>query len=215
MATSVLLIDDHALFRKGVAQLIDADADLTVAAEASNGEEGMRLAHQLKPAVVLIDLNMKGMSGLDVLRALKRDGSTARCIMLTVSDEERDVVEALRCGADGYLLKDLEPEDLCARLKSAVRGNVVLDAGAANVLAQSFRAAPTPATGLEELTDREREILEHIAGGRTNKEVGRALGISEGTVKVHMKHLLRKLNLRGRVEAAVWALERLPPREPR
>lgn len=216
MAITVLLIDDHALFRKGVAQLIEADADFAVAAEAGSGEDGLRLAKQLQPSLVLIDLNMKGMSGLDILRALKRDASSARCIMLTVSDEERDVVEALRCGADGYLLKDLEPEDLCARLKSAIRGNVVLDAGVANVLAQSFRAAPAPAAadGLQELTEREREILEHIANGLTNKEVGRALGISEGTVKVHMKHLLRKLNLRGRVEAAVWALERLP-RDPR
>lgn len=210
MMASVLLIDDHALFRKGVAQLIQADADLFVAAEASTGEEGLKLAEQLRPSVVLIDLNMKGMSGLDILRALKREGSSARCVMLTVSDEERDVVEALRCGADGYLLKDLEPEDLCIRLKSAVRGNVVLDAGVANVLAQSFRASQSPAACLEELTDREREILERIADGLTNKEVGRALGISEGTVKVHMKHLLRKLNLRGRVEAAVWARERMP-----
>ncbi len=210
MMASVLLIDDHALFRKGVAQLIQADADLFVAAEASTGEEGLKLAEQLRPSVVLIDLNMKGMSGLDILRALKREGSSARCVMLTVSDEERDVVEALRCGADGYLLKDLEPEDLCIRLKSAVRGNVVLDAGVANVLAQSFRASQSPAASLEELTDREREILERIADGLTNKEVGRALGISEGTVKVHMKHLLRKLNLRGRVEAAVWARERMP-----
>jgi two-component system, NarL family, nitrate/nitrite response regulator NarL len=210
MTTSVLLIDDHALFRKGVTQLIQADAELSVAAEASSGEEGLKLARELNPSVVLIDLNMKGMGGLDILRELKRIGSTARCIMLTVSDEQRDVVDALRAGADGYLLKDLEPEDLCERLKSAVRGNVVLDAGVANVLAQSFRAAPAPASGLEELTDREREILEHIAIGRTNKEVGRALGITEGTVKVHMKHLLRKLKLRGRVEAVVWALERLP-----
>lgn len=210
MTTSVLLIDDHALFRKGVTQLIQADAELSVAAEASSSEEGLKLARELNPSVVLIDLNMKGMGGLDILRELKRIGSTARCIMLTVSDEQRDVVDALRAGADGYLLKDLEPEDLCERLKSAVRGNVVLDAGVANVLAQSFRAAPAPASGLEELTDREREILEHIAIGRTNKEVGRALGITEGTVKVHMKHLLRKLKLRGRVEAVVWALERLP-----
>jgi two-component system nitrate/nitrite response regulator NarL len=210
MTTSILLIDDHALFRKGVTQLIESDAELSVAAEAGSGEEGLELAKKLNPGVVLIDLNMKGMSGLDILRELKRTGSTARCIMLTVSDEERDVVEALRAGADGYLLKDLEPEDLCGRLKSAVRGNVVLDAGVANVLAQSFRAAPAPTPGLEELTEREREILEHIAIGRTNKEVGRALGIAEGTVKVHMKHLLGKLKLRGRVEAVVWAMERLP-----
>lgn len=210
MKARVLLIDDHALFRKGVKQLIEADPGLTVTAEAGSGEEGLRLAGQYSPDVVLIDLNMKGKSGLDTLRDLKRGGSTARCIMLTVSDEERDVVDALRAGADGYLLKDLEPEDLCERLRSAIRGNVVLDAGVANALAQSFREAPAPASGLEELTDREREILEHIALGRTNKEVGRALGIAEGTVKVHMKHLLRKLKLRGRVEAVVWALERLP-----
>lgn len=210
MTTSVLLIDDNALFRRGVAQLIGADPELTVAGEASNGEEGTQLATRLQPDVVLIDLNMKGMSGLEVLRALKAENVRSRCVVLSVSDEERDIVAAMRSGADGYLLKDLEPEDLCARLKSAMRGNVVLAEGAANVLAQVMRGAAAPIASLHELTEREAEILQRIAAGLSNKEIGRALGISDATVKVHIKNLLRKLGLKSRLEAALWWLEHAP-----
>lgn len=207
MPTTVLLIDDHALFRRGVAQLIGADPELAVAAEAGSGEEGLRLALKLQPDVVLVDLNMKGMSGLDTLRAIKAANVRACCVVLSVSDEERDVVEALRAGADGYLLKDLEPEDLCARLKSAVRGNIVLAEGVANALAHALREPAAPAPHLQELTEREREILQHISAGLSNKEIGRALGISDATVKVHIKNLLRKLHLKSRMEAALWTLQ--------
>lgn len=206
MTTTVLLIDDHALFRRGVAQLIEADPDLTVAAEASSGEEGLKLALKLQPDVVLVDLNMKGMCGLDTLRAIKAANVRACCVVLSVSDEERDVVDALRAGADGYLLKDLEPEDLCARLKSAVRGNIVLADGVANALAHALREPAAPPPHLQDLTEREREILQHISVGLSNKEIGRALGISDATVKVHTKNLLRKLHLKSRMEAALWTL---------
>lgn len=208
MTCTVLLIDDHALFRRGVAQLIDADPELSVVAEAGSGAEGLKLALALQPDVILVDLNMKGMGGLDTLRALKAGGLRSCCIVLSVSDEERDVIDALRAGADGYLLKDLEPEDLCLRLKSAVAGNIVLADGVANVLAHALREPAAPAPHLQDLTDREREILEHIARGQSNKEIGRALGISDATVKVHIKNLLRKLNFKSRMEAALWTLER-------
>lgn len=221
MPYTVLLIDDHALFRSGVAQLIGADPDLELVAQAGSGEEGLALARNVNPDLILIDLNMKGMSGLDTLRALKAEKFRSCCVMLTVSDEEANVVEALKQGADGYLLKDLEPEDLCDRLKSAVRGNVVLAEAVANVVARSMRlpeSAPAPGlqspsvvgTHLPDLTEREREILGHIAAGLSNKQIARVLGISDGTVKVHIKNLLRKLGAHSRLEAALWAVEQRP-----
>lgn len=221
MPYTVLLIDDHALFRSGVAQLIGADPDLELIAQAGSGEEGLALARNVNPDLILIDLNMKGMSGLDTLRALKAEKFRSCCVMLTVSDEEANVVEALKQGADGYLLKDLEPEDLCDRLKSAVRGNVVLAEAVANVVARSMRlpeSAPAPALPSPsmnaahpaDLTDREREIVGHIAAGLSNKQIARVLGISDGTVKVHIKNLLRKLGAHSRLEAALWAVEQRP-----
>ena len=221
MPYTVLLIDDHALFRSGVAQLIGADPDLELVAQAGSGEEGLALARNVNPDLILIDLNMKGMSGLDTLRALKAEKFRSCCVMLTVSDEEANVVEALKQGADGYLLKDLEPEDLCDRLKSAVRGNVVLAEAVANVVARSMRlpeSAPAPALPSPsinaahpaDLTDREREIVGHIAAGLSNKQIARVLGISDGTVKVHIKNLLRKLGAHSRLEAALWAVEQRP-----
>jgi two-component system, NarL family, nitrate/nitrite response regulator NarL len=220
---TVLLIDDHALFRSGVAQLIGTDPDLELVAQAGSGEEGLVLARNVNPDLILIDLNMKGMSGLDTLRALKAEKFRSCCVMLTVSDEEATVVEALKQGADGYLLKDLEPEDLCDRLKSAVRGNVVLADAVANVVARSMRlpvseSPPAPSSPaatephLPELTEREREIVGHIAAGLSNKQIARVLGISDGTVKVHIKNLLRKLGAHSRLEAALWAVERRPPK---
>lgn len=221
MPYTVLLIDDHALFRSGVAQLIGSDPDLKLVAQAGSGEEGLVLARDVDPDLILIDLNMKGMSGLDTLRALKAGKVRSCCVMLTVSDEEADVVEALKHGADGYLLKDLEPEDLCDRLKSAVRGNVVLAEGVANIIARSMRLSDStvnvpdsPASAddarMKDLTEREREILGHIASGLSNKQIARVLGISDGTVKVHIKNLLRKLGAHSRLEAALLAVEGRP-----
>jgi two-component system, NarL family, nitrate/nitrite response regulator NarL len=210
MPARVLLIDDHALFRRGVAQLIESDPDLQFVGEAGDGVSGVALAGTVDPDIVLIDLNMKGMNGIATLQGIKKLNRRARCIMLTVSDDERDVLEAMRAGADGYLLKDLEPEDLCSRLKLAVRGTVVLESRIASMLAHATTAPPPPTDS--ELTERENQILGSLALGHSNKEIARQLGISDATVKVHIKHLLRKLNLKSRLEAAVWALHRSPPR---
>jgi two-component system, NarL family, nitrate/nitrite response regulator NarL len=210
MAARVLLIDDHALFRRGVAQLIESDPDLEFVGEAGDGPLGVELAGSVDPDIVLIDLNMKGMSGIATLREIKKLNQRARCIMLTVSDDERDVLDAMRAGADGYLLKDLEPEDLCSRLKLAMRGTVVLESRVAATLAHASSApSGSPET---ELTERENQILGSLALGQSNKEIARELGISDATVKVHIKHLLRKLNLKSRLEAAVWALHHTTPR---
>lgn len=205
----VLIIDDHPLFRRGVIQLIREASEFEVVGEASSGQEGIELAQKLDPDMILLDLNMRDMSGVDVLKVIKAGGSDARVVMLTVSDAEADLVASLRAGADGYLLKEMEPEDLIGKLREAAAGQVTLTERLTALLAHSLRAESQPrdpdAAGL---TEQERRILELIAAGKSNKLIARELAIAEGTVKVHVKHLLRKLNLRSRVEAAVWAIER-------
>jgi len=207
LSTRILLIDDHPLFRRGVAQLLAAEADFLVVGEAGDGETGIELATALRPDVILLDLNMKGTDGLETLRKLKASGIAARCIMLTVSGDEQHVLSAMRSGADGYLLKDMEPEELARRVRQSVVGGVVLDGAVAGILAQALNAPQPPEKTT--LTERESQILGQLAEGRCNKDIARLLGISDATVKVHIKHLLRKLNMKSRLEAAVWALHNL------
>lgn len=204
--TRILLIDDHPLFRKGLAQLVSAGDGFALAGEVGDGALGVAAALELQPELILIDLHMKPMNGIDTLRALKAGGAQGRCIILTVSDDERDVLEAMRAGADGYLLKDMEPEELYVQLQRAAGGAVVLGSSVAGLLAQALNAPPAAPQAVD-LTEREREILVLLAAGRSNKEIARVLGISDATVKVHIKHVLRKLNLKSRLEAAVWALQ--------
>lgn len=205
MSIRILLIDDHPLFRKGVAQLVRADDELELAGEASDGTTGLALAAETDPDLILIDLNMKSVNGIETLRRLKASGVRGRCVMLTVSDDERDVLDAMKAGADGYLLKDMEPEELCQRIKQSVAGTMVLDGSVAGLLAHALNAPP--AATHTDLTEREREILGLLSDGRSNKEIARVLGISDATVKVHIKHVLSKLNMKSRLEAAVWALQ--------
>lgn len=207
----VLLIDDHALFRKGVGQMISADPHFEVVGEAASGQEGLDLAEQLRPDMVLIDLNMKGMNGLETLRRFKATDLHAIYVVLTVSDAEDDLLEALRAGADGYLLKDMEPEDLCSSLLKATTGVTVLQDSLTEVLKNAL-LEPTAhkTTSDAALTEREHEILECLADGMNNKTIARKLGISDTTVKVHIKNLLRKLNLTSRLEAAVWKHQHKP-----
>jgi two-component system nitrate/nitrite response regulator NarL len=203
---TILIVDDHPLFRKGVIQLIQAAPEFRFVGEAANGQDGIRLAHELKPDMILLDLNMKDMNGVEVLKAVKDAGLDSRVIMLTVSDQAEDLVAALQAGADGYLLKDMEPEDLMAHLTEAARGRIAITPRLTQLLAASFREMGRPKNPAEAgLTDQECRILELIADGKSNKLIAKDLSIAEGTVKVHVKHLLKKLNLRSRVEAAVWA----------
>lgn len=204
----LLVIDDHPLFRRGVRQLVDIEGGFEMVGEASSGPEGIDLALRLQPDLVLLDLNMEGMDGNQTLRALRAAGCAARVAMLTVSDQEEDLVEALRAGADGYLLKDTEPEELLRQLRHVVDGRLVLTEGLTEHLARAMRRQGQPApTGQPRLTPREREVLDLIASGLNNKLIARELDLSEGTVKVHVKHLLKKLGLRSRLEAALWAVE--------
>jgi two-component system nitrate/nitrite response regulator NarL len=207
-SNSVLIIDDHPLFRRGVKQLLELDPSLRLLGEASSGEDAIPLAAALDPDLILLDLNMKGMSGIDTLKRLREAGCAARIVMLTVSDSADDLVAAIRAGADGYLLKDMEPEQLLARIREALFGRMVIGDNLAGVLAQALRSE-AQAGGRDEgqLTDREREILACLASGMSNKLAARELDITEGTVKVHVKHLLKKMRFRSRVEAAVWAVQ--------
>ena len=206
--STVLVIDNHPLFRRGVKQLLALDPRLELVGEASSGEEGVPLVLGLDPDLVLLDLNMKGMNGIETLKQLREAGCAARIVMLTVSDSADDVVAAIRAGADGYLLKDMEPEDLLASIRDALFGRMAISDSLAGVLARALRGeAQSVVRDTGPLTDRERDILACIATGMSNKLIARELDITEGTVKVHVKNLLKKLNFRSRVEAAVWAVE--------
>lgn len=204
----VLVIDDHPLFRKGVLQLLAFDPRLEAVGEASSGEEGIALALAERPDLTLLDLNMKGKNGIETLKALRAAGMESRVVMLTVSDQSDDVVAAIRAGADGYLVKDMEPEDLLASIQAALYGRMVVSERLAARLAEAMRQEARAASrSVGALTERELAILRCLATGLSNKLIGRELDITEGTVKVHVKNLLRKLNFRSRVEAAVWAHE--------
>lgn len=206
----VLLIDDHTLFRLGLKGLLER-SDIEVIGAASTGQEGLIKASELSPDVILLDMRMPDMDGLTVLTKLREQGVSVPITILTTSEEERDLVECLRNGAQGYLLKDMEPEELVAALHKIVAGESVVAPQLASTLAKALQEKPqvqkTIDTPLSELTPREREIISHLAEGQSNKAIARDLGISDGTVKLHVKAILRKLNVRSRVEAAVIAVE--------
>jgi len=209
----VLLIDDHTLVRKGLEQLLQSRG-VEVVASVGSGREGIEQALALKPDIILLDVKMPEMSGTETLKQLRAAGVTTPVLMLTMSREESDLQAALRNGAQGYLLKDMDHEDLVPALQDALRGNNVVAKELIGSLTrlvqgQSGKAASKPgsATALSELTPRELEILRHLAEGQSNKGIARALDITDGTVKLHVKSILRKLGLRSRVEAAVLAVE--------
>jgi two-component system nitrate/nitrite response regulator NarL len=203
---SILLVDDHPLLRKGVSQLLELEEGLQVVGEASNGADAVVLAAELDPDLILLDLSMRGMDGIETLCALRDAGISAHIVVFTVSDDRADVIAALKSGADGYLLKDVEPEVLVASIHQACGGKMVLSEQLTEVLASSFRDDQRQ-QDLSQLTRRELQILKCIAEGLSNKLIARKLDIAESTVKVHVKHLLKKLGFRSRVEAAVWMVD--------
>ena len=207
---NVVIVDDHPLFRRGLIQLLNTIPQFRLIGEASSGREGIALVQATRPDLLLLDLNMKDMSGQEVLKAVKAGDLDTRVVMITVSDQAEDLVAALRNGADGYLLKDMEPEMMVESLRAAAAGKLIISEALTHILASALRGQNRPESVLEaDLTDQEIRILERIAGGMSNKVIGKELDIAEGTVKVHVKHILRKLNLKSRVEAAVWAVEHL------
>lgn len=210
MNLRVILIDDHTLFRVGLQGLL-SHRGIEIVAAVGDGKEGVRLAEELKPDVILLDMRMPGMDGLGVLRQLRQSGLKMPIVMLTTSSNEQDLVESLRSGAQGYLIKDIEPDDLVVALREIVNGKTVVAPDLAPVLAKVVQgesiSARDTSSPFDELTPRESEILGLLAEGQSNKAIARNLGISDGTVKLHVKAILRKLGVHSRVEAAVIAVE--------
>lgn len=203
----ILLVDDHPMMRRGIHQMLELEEDFLIVGEANHGEEALTLIEPLQPDLILLDNNMPQLNGIETLRRLRAMDYTGKVLLFTVSDAEDDIRDALRLDADGYLLKDMEPELLIQYIRDALDGNLVVSPGLTRVMAQALRSPPRQA--VVELTERERQVLKTIAAGFSNKVIGHKLGITEGTVKVHVKNLLHKLGLRSRVEAAVWAMEHL------
>ncbi|MFV7640707.1 response regulator [Shewanella algae] len=204
---SVLVVDDHPLLRRGICQLLASDPDFSFFGEAGTGLDALAATAENEPDIILLDLNMKGMTGLDTLNALRQEGVTSRIVILTVSDAKQDVIRLLRAGADGYLLKDTEPDLLLGQLKEAMSGHRVISAEVEDYLFELKNAADEEAW-LDSLTPRELQILQHLAEGQSNRVISEELHISEGTVKVHVKNLLRKANAKSRTEMAVRYLNR-------
>jgi two-component system nitrate/nitrite response regulator NarL len=210
--TRVLIIDDHTLFRSGIKLLLERQAGFAVVGEAGNALDGVKRAKKLKPDVILLHLHMPDTSGLQVIALLREEAPLAQIIMLTVSEDAEDLLEALRAGARGYLLKNIETDFLLNAIARAAKAESVMSPVMANKLADAIRAPAKEIShidsGIERLTVREREVIIMLARGASNKEIARSLDLVESTVKIHVQGILRKLNLSSRVQAAVLAVER-------
>jgi len=206
----VLIVDDHTLFRSGIKLLLERQEGFEVVGEAGDGLDGVKRAKQLKPDVVLLDLHMPGTSGLQAIPLLREEAPQSQIIMLTVSEDADDLLEALRAGARGYLLKNIETDFLLDSIRRAAAGESVMSSQMAGKLADAMRMPQKGSASearLEKLTPREREIIVMLARGASNKEIARSLDLAESTVKIHVQGILRKLNLASRVQAAVYAVE--------
>ncbi|MFJ6796011.1 response regulator [Streptomyces sp. NPDC091268] len=201
----VLLVDDHQVVRRGLRTFLEVQEDIEVVGEAADGEEGIARTEDLRPDVVLMDIKMPGTDGVEALRRLRALDNPARVLIVTSFTEQRTVVPALRAGAAGYLYKDVDPDALAAAIRSVHAGHVLLQPEVAGALLSEDDRPPSPGRG-GSLTDREREVLLHIADGRSNREIARALVLSEKTVKTHVSNILMKLDLADRTQAALWAV---------
>lgn len=205
----LLVVDDHTLFRRGLVALLATEADLVVVGEAADAGEAARRARELQPDVILLDNHLPGVTGIAALAGLKEAAPASRVLMLTVSEDESDLSAALRAGAQGYVLKTIDGDMLAQAIRRTMRGESVVSPEMTGKLVQALRSMhgsepPASADPLAALSPREREILEHIARGASNKAIARALDIAETTVKIHVQHILRKLGLASRVQAAVY-----------
>lgn len=211
MSIRILLIDDHSLLRSGIRLLLEKQPDFEVVAEAGDGIEGIKRAQQHKPDVILLDLNMPGLSGLETLQLLLQDNPGCAVVILTVSEEADELGQALRDGARGYLIKNIEGDALSTAIRRAAAGEAVIDNTMTAKLVSQFRAQPKVGSGVaaerDKLTVREREIVQCLAKGESNKEIARSLDVAESTVKIHVQNILKKLNLNSRVQVAVYAVE--------
>ena len=220
----ILVVDDHTLFRRGLTALLQRDPQFEVVGDAGDANQAQRRAEELRPDLILLDNHLPGVNGVDALPALLAAAPGVRVLMLTVSEDENDLAAALRGGACGYLLKTIEGDALSVAIRRAMRGDSVIAEEMTGKLVAAYRgaaagpgapangAAPVPApaaptTPLASLSPREQDILRGIARGEGNKQIARSLGIAETTVKIHVQHILRKLDVASRVQAAVLASE--------
>lgn len=218
-AIRILVVDDHTLFRRGLTALLARDPNLSVVGDAADAGQAQRKAQELQPDLILLDNHLPGVNGVDALPALREAAPAARILMLTVSEDEDDLAAALRGGAAGYLLKTIEGDALTAAIQRAMHGDSVIAPEMTSKLVAAYRgaaagppSAATPAASAVEsaiasLSPREVDILRGIARGASNKEIAREHGIAETTVKIHVQHILRKLDVSSRVHAAVMATE--------
>lgn len=206
---SVLLVDDHTLFREGLISLLRGRNDIVIVGEASDGREALEKAHELMPDLILMDIRMPTMGGLEATRLIKRELPYVKIVMLTISEDDQDLFEAIKAGADGYIVKNVHAAELFRLIKGVFAGEPPISSTmAAKVLSEFIRQAREGQTeiGREGLTRREEEILRLIAEGATNRAIAARLNISESTVKKHLHNILDKLHLQNRVQLAIYAL---------
>lgn len=208
--TRVMLVDDHALCRSGLTELLEHRSDMVVVGATGDPTRVVAMLHEQQPDLMVLDLRLGAIDGLSLLRQIRAEGCGTPVVILTMSDSEDDMSAALRAGVRGYLLKDMEPEAVIDAIARAARGEMVVASAMTLKLAQILQSGPKGSVMGElvaSLTEREREVLNHVASGQSNKVIAKALDISHNTVKLHVRHIMDKLNLRSRVEAAVFAFE--------
>ena len=209
MTMKVLLVDDHSLFRAGLASLLRAWG-LEVVGQAGNGDEAIAKARELRPGLIFMDVSMPGRDGLEATRAIKAESPGIKIIILTVSDDEQHLFEAIKCGAEGYLLKNLQEDEFADLVEKISNGEPAMSPGLAKKLLREFARLKEDERQVEidgNLTAREQDVLEQVARGARNKEIAASLYISENTVSYHMKNILSKLHLRNRAQVVAWALQ--------
>jgi DNA-binding NarL/FixJ family response regulator len=217
----VLLVDDHALVRNGIASLLRA-RNIDVVGEAGDGLEALEKTRQLKPDIILMDIKMPGCSGLEATRLIKAEMPRTKIVILTVSDDDEDLFEAIKSGADGYLLKNIRAEEFFTFLFGVVKGEAALSPFLATKIIEEFARQTTrgiePPPSESKLTDRETDVLRLVTNGALNKEIASSLNITENTVKYHLRNIMEKLHLRNRAQVAAYAVSKgiipkLPPEE--
>jgi DNA-binding NarL/FixJ family response regulator len=206
----ILLVDDHVLFRKGIIELLKTRDDLQVVGEAENGVEAVNRARETLPDIILMDINMPQRDGLEATRLIKQELPHTQIVMLTVADDDENLFEAIKSGAKGYLLKNLEPEQLFVMLEQVRQGEAAITGPIATRILAEFKEPekgqvrqPGP---VDELSDREIEVLEQVITGATNKQIAETLNITQNTVKIHLRNILEKLQVKNRIQAAVHAV---------
>jgi two-component system, NarL family, nitrate/nitrite response regulator NarL len=208
----ILLVDDHILFRKGIANLLDSQPEFTIVGEASDGLEGLEKARSLKPDLILMDVTMPRCTGPEATRLITREMPDMQIVMLSVSEDDQDLFAAVRAGAMGYLLKSIKPDELFARLRGIASGEAPISRLMASKILREFAKSPVqpeprPADWPQEITERERQVLQCVAKGMSNREIGETLKIAENTVKNHVRSILDKLHLANRAQMAAYAVQ--------